>query len=100
MNAPALPAGGAYWRCTLICVLRPPRTVSKFTEPAVTTSEPGSDCQASSLFSTSLMISASQATDSPAGPAATQCDVPSGASVTRSRWVMNRGRFSRRRQNR
>ena len=75
----SLPAGGAYCRCTLTCVLRPPRTASKFTEPAVTTSDPGSERHAISLFSTSLMISASHSTASPAGPAATQCDLPSEA---------------------
>ena len=76
-SAPAFPAGGAYCRCTLTWVLRPPRTASKFTDPAVTTSEPGSDRHARTLFSTSLMISASHSTASPPGPAATQCDLPS-----------------------
>ena len=78
ISAPAFPAGGAYCRCTLTCVLRPARAASKFTDPAVTTSDPGSDRHASSLFSTSLMISASHSTASPAGPTATQCDLPSG----------------------
>ena len=34
------------------------------------------------------------------GTEVTQCDVPSGASVTLARCVMNCGRFARRRQNR
>ena len=96
--APARPAGGAYCRWTVTWVLRPARTRSKFTEPAVTTSDPGSERQPSVLFSTSLTISASHSTRSPAGPAATQCERRPSVSVTRIRCDMNRGRFSSRRQ--
>ena len=67
-------------RCTLIWVLRPPRTAPKFTDPAVTMSEPGSDRHANTWFSISLMISASHSTASLAGPEATQCDFLSEAS--------------------
>ena len=44
---------------------------------------PGSDRQPMTLFSTSLMISASHSTRAPAGPLATQCDRPLPRSVTR-----------------
>ena len=80
-----MPAGGAYCRCTLTCVLRPPRAVSKFTEPAVTTSEPGSDRHADDLV-LDLVDDLGVPLDGEAGrTAATQCDLPSEVSVTRSR---------------
>ena len=66
-------------------MLRPPRTGLKFTDPAVTTSESGSERQPITLLSTSLMISASHSMLTPAGPRATQCERPSPSSVTCSR---------------
>src|SRR6185503_2219747 len=98
-NAPARPAGGSYCRCTASSVARPPRTGLKFTDPAVTTSESGSERQPITLFSTSLMISASHSMPRSAGPRAIQCDRPLPSSVTCSRWVKTRGRFSSWRQN-
>src|SRR5206468_11479492 len=55
--APTLPAGGLYWKCTRTMV--PRGALSKFTEPAVDTIEPSSDCHAITLFGMSLMIRAS-----------------------------------------
>src|SRR5687767_15118591 len=98
-KAPARPAGGVYCRCTEIWVARPSRTGLKVTAPAVTTSDSGSERQPITLFSTSLMISASHSTLRSAGPRATQCERPLPSSVTCSRWVNTRGRFSSCRQN-
>ena len=69
---------------------RPSRTGLKFTDPAVTMSESGSERQPITLFSTSLMISASHSTPKSAGPRAIQCDRPLPSSVTCSRWAKTR----------
>src|SRR5262249_21936208 len=52
--APSLPIGGLYRRCTVTRVALPPGTRWKFTEPALTTSDPSSDRHAMSLLATSL----------------------------------------------
>ena len=100
-SLPNLPAGGSYCSVTVSCVPESvPRAGSKVTEPALTTSPPGSDFHASTLFWISLMISASHSTRKPPGPRATQCERPPPRSVTSARFSMNVGRFSSRDQKR
>ena len=81
--APTLPAGGLYWKCTRTTV--PRGALSKVTEPAVETIEPSSDCHAITLFGMSLMIRASHSTLVPAGPFATQWEIPPSRCATDSR---------------
>ena len=68
--------------------------------PQLCTPGPGQRAPGDELSGRSSTISASHSTARPAGPRATQCDRPSSATRTDSRCAMNRGRFSRSRQNR
>ena len=57
------------------------------------------DCQEISSLGRSSVISASHSTVLPAGALATQCERCDPVVSTIPRWYMNRGRFSKSRQN-
>ena len=94
--APIRPAGGEYSSSTRTMVPFGPGV--KCTDPAFGISAPGRDFQARSSLGISLMILARHRTRVFAGPRATQSETSPPASLTSSRWLMIRGRFSSRRQ--
>src|SRR6266542_4108902 len=67
---------------------------SKRMLPAFATVAPGSLCQASTLFGSERVITASHATGTPAGPSATQCERPLPRSRTSRRCAIKRGKLA------
>ncbi len=93
---PIFPNGGRYSSSTRISVPRSPVARSNQTVPEFSTVEPGSDRHEMRRFGSSAVISASHSTELPPGARVFQCVRRSPVSFTDSRWLINRGRFSKR----